>query len=445
MSDLGPDDVAPNAPNAPHAPHAPSATPVAEKPWYRRLGPGLLAGASDADPSNVAVYAQAGSQFGFNMLWMIVVTLPMMVAVQLASAFVGRSNRQGLVAGIREHFSDRLAKALIVMVALVNVVNVGADLAAMGDATALVVGGRSYWYAPVYGIVSLALQMTLSYERYSRWLKWMTLGLIAYVVELGFVHVDWGNLLHALVLPQIAFTHAYATTAVAVLGTTLSPYLFVWQAALEVEETAAEARNGDTACSPGTRRAAERRITFDTWTGMIVTNAVSFCIMVIGAAVFFTRGRHDIGSTAQAAEALRPLAGEAAFLVFAFGIVGCGLLSIPAFAGSAAYGCAEAWRFREGLNEPVRRAPAFYAVLALCVIAGIGFCFSPIDPIKALYWSAVLNGVAAVPMLVLVMLLAKKRAASGQPGSGIVARTLGWLAVALMVVAVVTMFVDVLS
>ncbi|AQQ31151.1 divalent metal cation transporter [Burkholderia cenocepacia] len=420
---------------------AAEAPPAAAKPWYRRLGPGLLAGASDADPSNVAVYAQAGSQFGFNMLWMIVVTLPMMVAVQLASAFIGRRNREGLVAGIRQHYSERVAKTLIGMVVIVNVVNVGADLAAMGDATALVVGGRSYWYAPLYGIASLALQVMLSYERYARWLKWMTLGLIAYVLELGFVHVDWGDLLHAIVLPHIAFTHDYATTAVAVLGTTLSPYLFVWQAALEVEETTAEQQNGER----NSRRETEQRITFDTWTGMIVTNAVSFCIMVIGAAVFFAHGRHDIGSTAQAAEALRPIAGEAAFVVFAFGIVGCGLLAIPAFAGSAAYGCAEAWRFREGLNEPVRRAPAFYTVLALCVIVGIAICFSPIDPIRALYWSAVLNGVAAVPMLVLVMLLSQKRDAAGQPGSGPVSKVFGWLAVALMAVSVVTMIVDVLT
>ncbi|ABK13194.1 divalent metal cation transporter [Burkholderia orbicola] len=420
---------------------AAEAPPAAAKPWYRRLGPGLLAGASDADPSNVAVYAQAGSQFGFNMLWMIVVTLPMMVAVQLASAFIGRRNREGLVAGIRQHYSERVAKTLIAMVVIVNVVNVGADLAAMGDATALVVGGRSYWYAPLYGIASLALQVMLSYERYARWLKWMTLGLIAYVLELGFVHVDWGDLLHAIVLPHIAFTHDYATTAVAVLGTTLSPYLFVWQAALEVEETTAEQQNGER----NSRRETEQRITFDTWTGMIVTNAVSFCIMVIGAAVFFAHGRHDIGSTAQAAEALRPIAGEAAFLVFAFGIVGCGLLAIPAFAGSAAYGCAEAWRFREGLNEPVRRAPAFYTVLALCVIVGIAICFSPIDPIRALYWSAVLNGVAAVPMLVLVMLLSQQRDAAGQPGSGPVSKVFGWLAVALMAVSVTTMIVDVLT
>ncbi|WP_321923075.1 Nramp family divalent metal transporter [Burkholderia sp. BCC1998] len=430
--------------DTPAATTDPAAT-TAAKPWYRRLGPGLLAGASDADPSNVAVYAQAGSQFGFHMLWMIVITLPMMVAVQLAAAFIGRANREGLVAGIREQFSSRLAKALIVMVVIVNVVNVGADLAAMGDATALVAGGRSYWYAPVYGIASLALQVLLSYERYARWLKWMTFGLLAYVLELGFVHIDWRGLLHAIVLPHIAFRHDYATTAVAVLGTTLSPYLFVWQAALEVEETQAERRNGDTACTPRARRETGRRITFDTWTGMIVTNAVSFCIMVIGAAVFFSHGKHDIGSTAQAAEALRPIAGEAAFVVFAFGIVGCGLLAIPAFAGSAAYGCAEAWRFREGLNEPVRRAPAFYAVLAGCVIVGIAICFSPVDPIKALYWSAVLNGVAAVPMLVLVMLLSQRRDAAGQPGSGIASKVFGWLAVALMAASVVVMAADMLN
>ncbi|WAS58329.1 divalent metal cation transporter [Burkholderia ambifaria] len=444
MNDLRGDDASREAGAGAGTAAAATAAPAA-KPWYRRLGPGLLAGASDADPSNIAVYAQAGSQFGFHMLWMTIVALPMMVAVQLASAFIGRTNREGLVAGIRKQFSDRLAKGLIVMIVIVNVINVGADLAAMGDATALVAGGRSYWYAPVYGLGSLALQVLLSYERYARWLKWMTLGLLAYVLELGFVHIDWRNLLHALVLPHVAFTHEYATTAVAVLGTTLSPYLFVWQAALEVEETQAERRNGDTACAPGARRETERRVTFDTWTGMIVTNAVSFCIMVIGAAVFFTHGKHDIGSTAQAAEALRPIAGEAAFLVFAFGIVGCGLLAIPAFAGSAAYGCAEAWRFREGLNEPVRRAPAFYSVLAACVLVGIAICFSPVNPIKALYWSAVLNGIAAVPMLVLVMLLSQRRDAAGQPGSGIVSKLFGWLAVTLMVASVVLMTVDMLS
>ncbi|MDS0794352.1 Nramp family divalent metal transporter [Burkholderia pseudomultivorans] len=435
MSSARPDD----------APPPTDTTAPDRQPWYRRLGPGLLAGASDADPSNVAVYAQAGSQFGYNMLWMIVVTLPMMVAVQVASACIGRANRQGLIAGIREHFSDRVAKTLIVMVAIVNVVNVGADLAAMGDATALVIGGHSYWYAPVYGLASLALQVTLSYERYARWLKWMTFGLLAYVLELGFVQVDWHGALHAIVLPQIAFTHAYATTAVAVLGTTLSPYLFVWQAALEVEEAQAERRNSDTARACAPRDAQARRIRFDTWSGMIVTNAVSFCIMVVGAAVFFAHGRHDIGSTAQAAEALRPIAGEAAFVVFALGIVGCGLLAIPAFAGSAAYGCAEAWRFREGLNEPVRRAPAFYAVLALCVAVGIAICFSPVDPIRALYWSAVLNGIAAVPMLVMVMLLSARRGADGQAGQGIVSTCFGWLAVALMAAAVVTMIVDMLT
>ncbi|MDR9051885.1 NRAMP family divalent metal transporter [Burkholderia multivorans] len=427
------------------APPADDTAKPAPLPWYRRLGPGLLAGASDADPSNVAVYAQAGSQVGFNMLWMIVVTLPMMVAVQIASACIGRSNREGLIACIRQHYSARAAKALIALVVIVNVVNVGADLAAMGDATALVVGGRSYWFAPVYGIVSLALQVTMSYERYARWLKWLTFALLAYVVELAFVHVDWPHALHALVLPQIAFSHAYATTAVAVLGTTLSPYLFVWQAALEVEEAQAAQRNGASASDTALCDRQAQRIRVDTWAGMVVTNAVSFCIMVVGAAVFYARGEHDIASTAQAAEALRPIAGEAAFLVFAFGIVGCGLLAIPAFAGSAAYGCAEAWRFREGLNEPVRRAPAFYTVLTLCVVVGIAICFSPIDPIRALYWSAVLNGVAAVPMLVMVMLLSARRGVDGRPGTGIVSKCFGWLAVALMAVAVVTMVVDMVA
>lgn len=429
------------------APMPPDDAPMAEgrtrarrdrdaRPWYRRLGPGLLAGASDDDPSSIAVYAQAGSQFGFHLLWLPVVVLPMMVAVQLAAACVGRGRyREGVVAAIRRHYSARLAKTLIAMVVIVNVVSVGADLSAMGDATALVAGGRSYWYAAVYGVALLALQMTLSYERYARWLKWMTLGLFAYVLELGFVQVDWGQLARSLVAPRIEFTRAYATTVVAVLGTTISPYLFVWQAALEVEETEREPHDEPVA-------ACERQMAFDTWAGMLVATGVAFCIMVIGAAVFFAHGRHDIGTTAQAADALRPIAGNAASVVFALGIVGCGLLAVPAFAGSAAYGCAEAWRFREGLSQPVRRAPAFYAVLGLCIALGVAICFSPINPVRALYWSAVLNGVAAVPMLVMVMRLSGRPDVVGRLRNGRVLRALGWLAVVLMAAAVGVMCVD---
>jgi NRAMP (natural resistance-associated macrophage protein)-like metal ion transporter len=439
-------DLRPPTQSDTNAPPASTAAPAPADsgPWYKRLGPGLLTGASDDDPSGIAVYVQAGSQFGLNMLWMTIVTLPMMVAVQLASAHVGRDNRAGLIAGIREHYSASLAKGLIVLVVIVNIVNVGADLAAMGDATALVVGGRSFWFATAFGVVSLVLQVTMSYERYARWLKWMTLSLAAYVLELAFEHTDWTGVARSLVMPQIAFTHAYATTAVAVLGTTISPYLFVWQAALEVEEARVdERRNGGAASdSPRQLRAHGRRMKFDTWIGMLVSNVVAFSIMVVGATVFFARGQNGIATTAQAAEALRPIAGPAASLLFALGIVGSGLLAIPSFAGSAAYGCAEAWRFRKGLDQPVGRAPAFYAVLALCIVLGVAICFSPIDPIKALYWSAVLNSVAAVPMLVMVMLLSSRRDVARPLRNGMLLNLGGWAAVVLMAIAVSVMFAD---
>lgn len=417
-------------------------------PWYRRLGPGLLTGASDDDPSGIATYAQAGSQFGFAMLWLTVVTLPLMVAVQLASAHVGRGDREGLIAAIRRYYGAPLAKTLVVLVALVNVANVGADLSAMGDATALLVGGKSYWFALAYGAGMFALQVRLPYPRYARYLKWLSIALFAYVIEVALVDVDWAAVAHALVAPRIAFSHEYATTAVAVLGTTISPYLFVWQAALEVEEIAQERRAGTSAGASrksSTSRGQGRRILIDTWVGMLASNVVAFCIMLTASAVFFAHGVHDIATTRQAAKTLEPIAGRAAFLLFACGIVVSGLLAIPAFASSAAYGFAEAWRFRASMNAPLARAPLFYAVIGACLAVGVALCFSPINPIKALYWSAVLNGVAAVPMLAMVMRLASRRDVVGRLTNGIVLNMLGWSATALMAVAVGVMVFDLVS
>lgn len=414
------------------------AAPGKPRPWYRRLGPGLLAGSADDDPGGIAVYSQAGSQFGFQMLWLIALALPLMVAVQIASARIGRGACAGLLASVREHGGARLAKCLAAGIALVSLINVGADLSAMGGATALAAGGHAAVYAAVYGLGMLAALVRLPYARHARVMKWLTLTMLAYAIEVALVDIDWSEAGRALLHPRIVFSHDYATTAVAVLGTTISPYLFVWQAALEHEQHKTPARAESTA------RHERRRITLDTWAGMLISSAVAICIMLVGAAVFHAHGQTSISGTEQAASALRPIAGRAAALVFTLGVVGCGLLAVPAYAASAAYGIVDAWRLRGGLDAPTRHAPVFYGAIGACLMAGIGFAASGVDPIRALYWSAVLNGVAAVPMLVLLLRLAARGQVVGRLRSGMLVIGLGWIAVALMVLAVGFMLVDLL-
>lgn len=372
--------------------------------WYWWFGFGLFVGVFDVDLSNVVVYVQVGSQFGFNMLWMIVVMLLMMVVVQFVLVFIGCINCEGFVVGICEMFFECFVKGLIVMVVIVNVVNVGVDFVVMGDVMVFVVGGCSYWYVLVYGLVLFVLQVLMFYECYVCWFKWMMFGLFVYVIEFGFVYVDWGNLLYVIVLLYILFMYDYVMIVVVVFGMMLSFYLFVWQVVFEVEEIQVECCNGDMLCVLGVCCEIEQCIMFDMWIGMVVINVVLFCIMVIGVVVFFVYGWYDIGSIVQVVEVLWLIVGEVVFLVFVFGIVGCGLFVIFVFVGSVVYGCVEVWWFCEGLNELVWCVFVFYMVLVLCVIVGIVICFSLIDLICVLYWSVVFNGVVVVLMFVLVML-----------------------------------------
>ncbi|MBN9096103.1 NRAMP family divalent metal transporter [Pandoraea pnomenusa] len=408
--------------------------------FLQRLGPGLLTGVADDDPSGIGTYLQSGAQFGHQVLWSAVVTVPLMVCIQLASAHIGSGTGHGILREVRKHYSARIATSLALLIVIANIINVGADLAAMGDAASVTLGGPNYAYALLFAGLTLFLQIRLKYEAYARYLKWLTLALFTYVANLFVVHTDWHAAMRAVVWPRITPTREYATTLVAILGTTISPYLFVWQSALEVEEIKA---NGDAhARGDATAQAKTeaRRILSDTWVGMLTSNFIAVCIMVTAASAFFGHGVHQIESTRQAAHALAPVAGKSAILLFATGMIGCGLLAIPSLTGSAAYALTGALRLPGGMSQTPRSAGTFYAVIVVCTVLGALLCFSPISPVKALYWSAVINGVAAVPCMVMVMSLSSRRAVVGKMVNARAVTIGGWFATALMAVCVVVMF-----
>ncbi|VVE60035.1 Divalent metal cation transporter MntH [Pandoraea captiosa] len=405
----------------------------------RRLGPGLLTGVADDDPSGIGTYTQAGSQFGYHVLWSAVVTVPLMVCIQVASAHIGRGAGRGILAEVRRHYSRKIATTMAVLIILANVINVGADLAAMGDAASILLGGANYWYAVLFAAITLTLQIRLKYEAYARYLKWLTLALFAYIANLFVLHTDWPTALHAVVWPTITPTKEYATTLVAILGTTISPYLFVWQSALEVEEIEARDSEQPIKQAANQRKAQETRILADTWIGMLTSNVVALCIMMTAAAAFFVHGVHNVESTSQAASALTPVAGKAATLLFSLGLIGCGMLAIPSLTGSAAYALTGALKLPSGMSKTPRTAGTFYAVIGLCTVLGAIVCFSPINPIKALYWSAVINGVVAVPCMVIVMLLSSREAVVGKMTNSRAVSIGGWVATALMTVSVAVM------
>ena len=407
--------------------------------WFRKLGPGLVTGAADDDPSGIATYSQAGARFGFDTLWSLVLTYPLMVAVQMICARIGAASGQGLASNMRQHHSRWLLLPLVCLLCLANIINIGADISAMGQAGVLLFGGPSYPYILAFGVVSLVLQIAVPYQRYVNYLKWLTLVLFAYVATVFIESVAWSKVALHVFFPQWQWRPEYITTVVAIFGTTISPYLFFWQASQEVEEQ--HARTGWKALrdQPERAEAGLRRIRFDTLVGMGVSNAVGFCIVLSAATALHLHGITAIENSAEAAAALRPVAGDAAFGVFSLGIIGTGLLALPVLAGSAAYAVAGAMQWPNGLGLEWREAPAFYRVIAGCTLTGIVLAFAPVDPMKALFWSAVINGVVAVPLMVVVMRLATHREIMGGLRLGRGMSCLGWLATALMTVAAATM------
>ncbi len=395
-----------------------------------------MTGAADDDPSGIVTYTQAGAQFGTSMVWTVFLSLPFMIAIQLVSARIGRVTGKGVAANLREHTPKWFLLCMVLLLVAANTINIAADIAAMGDALQLVLGGRAHLYSAIVGVVTVLLQVFVPYRRLAPLLKWLTLTLFAYVVAIFTVQVPWGQVLRDLVLPRLQWTSAYWMTIVAVLGTTISPYLFFWQASQEVEEL--RLRGGQRG-SDQQVRGDLRRIKQDTVIGMVFSNSIAFLVMVLGAVVLHAAGITDVQSAAQAAQALRPLAGEFAFALFAGGIIATGLLAVPVLASSAAYAVAETFDWPDGLERQWFEAKRFYAIIAVATLVGTGLDFTSIDSMKALYWSAVINGVVAVPIMAGLMLLACKKEVMGSFTAGRKTRWFGWLGTSVMAAAVLMM------
>jgi len=410
-----------------------------EQSWLEKLGPGLITGAADDDPSGIATYSQAGAQFGFNMLWTVLFTYPLMVGIQVVSARIGRVSGHGLATNIRRHYPAWLLYGVVGLLLVANTVNIAADISAMGEALKLVVGGPAQVYAVAFGVVSLLLQVFVPYRRYVRILKWLTLSLLAYVATAFVVHIPWARVLVSALAPHLSWKPGYVTTVVAVFGTTISPYLFFWQASQEVEDQLADPRAQPLIRAPRQARANLRRIKIDTYIGMGFSNLVAFFIILTTALTLNLHGITDIQTSAQAAAALRPIAGEFAFVLFSAGIIGTGLLAIPVLAGSSAYAMAGAFKWKNSLERVPMSAKRFYGIIAVSTLIGIALGFTAIDPIKALYWSAVINGVISVPIMALMMLMAARSEIMGRFVITRGLKRLGWLATLMMAAAVLAM------
>ena len=410
--------------------------------FLRHVGPGIITGAADDDPSGIATYTQAGAQFGTGLLWTVFLSLPFMIAIQLVSARIGRVTGKGVAANLREHTPRPFLMAMVLLLVVANTINIAADIAAMGEALQLVVGGGAHFHAVVFGVVTVMLQVFVPYRKLAPILKWLTLFLFAYVIAAFLVDVPWGQVLHDLVVPKLQWTSGYWMMIVALLGTTISPYLFFWQASQEVEELRLHGKGRGTDAKV---RSDLKRVKRDTFMGMFFSNAVAFFIMLLGGVVLYVAGIRDVTTAAQAAQALRPLAGDFAFLLFAGGIIATGMLAVPVLASSAAYAVAEAFDWTEGLERQWYEAKRFYAIIAIATLVGTGLDFTPIDPMKALYWSAVINGVVAVPIMVGMMLLASKKKVMGAFTSGPKTRWFGWGGVAVMGFAVLMMLLNLLK
>lgn len=409
-------------------------------PLLKQLGPGLVTGAADDDPSGIATYSQAGAQFGYGLLWSVLLTTPLMIAIQVVSARIGRVTGHGVAANIREHFPRPVLYFIVSLLLFANTVNIAADLGAMGEALVLVTGGSGSLYIVFFALVSLTLQIFIPFPRYAPILKVLTLALFAYVGTVLIVHTPLEALRH-IIVPEVSLDPRYVSMLVAVLGTTISPYLFFWQASQEMEEQRATPGHEPLREAPEQARAHLHRIKVDTYIGMTYSNAIALCIMLTTAATLHQAGATQIDSAAQAAEALRPLAGNFAFALFAAGIIGTGLLAVPILAGSAAYAVAETFRWPIGLGLTLAEARGFYAIIAAATVLGVAIDLSGIDSIKALIVAAILNGIVSVPIMAILMVLATKREVMGDFVVRRRLKALGWLATAVMAAAVLAMFV----
>jgi len=405
-----------------------------------RLGPGLITGVADDDPSGIATYSQAGAQFGLNMLWTMPLAYPLMSAIQIVCAQIGRVTGKGLAANIKTAFPPIVLKGVVLLLLIANTLNIAADVAAMGEVAELVSGFDRHLMTAVFVIVTLLLQIFVPYHRYVSFLKWLTLSLLAYAAVLFTIDVPWSEVALRTVWPKLTLNFSAATVVVGIFGTTISPYLFFWQASEEVEDL--HASSGTSLLqNPGAASAELRRIQWDTWSGMLYSDLTAYFIILATAVTLNVSGITDIETAAQAASALRPLAGDFAFLLFALGILGVGLIGVPVLAGSAAYALAEAMGWQSGLERKAQDARGFYGVIAASVLAGLFIQYSPISPMKALFWSAVINGIVAVPLMVVILLIASRKSVMGAFTSSRPVLVLGWIGTAIMGLAAILMLV----
>ncbi len=418
-----------------------TASPASSSNLTRRVGPGVITGAADDDPSGIATYSQAGAQAGFGLLWTVVLTWPLMVAVQSVSARIGRVTGRGLAANMCRVFPRPVVLALVSLLFVANTINIGADLAAMGASVSLLFGGGQTLFTVMFAVASLLAIVFIPYSRYVGILKWLTFSLFAYVGVVFSAHIDWRAVGLGAIFPRFDLDAKTLMLVVAILGTTISPYLFFWQSSQEVEDEEGDPSAGPLKTHPDEAPLQLARINWETGIGMAVSNLVAFFIILTTAATLNANGLTDIASTQQAAEALKPIAGEAAFLLFSLGIVGTGLLAVPVLAASAAYAVGETRDWTIGLECKPRDARPFYGVIVAAILIGLGVALLPIDPIKALIWSAVLNGVIVVPIIAAMMVVAARREVMGTFVAAPWQHVLGWLTAVLMAAAAVAMFV----
>ena len=408
---------------------------------FRALGPGLITGAADDDPSGIATYSQAGAQFGFSITWTLLFTYPLMTVIQEISARIGRTTGKGIAANIRNHYSNAVLQCVVFLLVIANTINIGADLGAMADALRLLIGGPIFVYVFSFATLCATLEVFIRYSRYVSVLKWLTFALFAYFGTVMAVKVPWAEAARGFFIPTVSSNAEFWTVVVAIFGTTISPYLFFWQASQEVEEIKNVAARKPLVKSPEQGTDAIERIKVDTYIGMAFSNLVALAIMVTTAATLHAAGTTDIQTSSQAAEALKPIAGSFAFAIFAMGVVGTGLLAIPVLAGSAAYAVGEAFKWPIGLDRKPKKTRAFYATIVIATLCGIAITLSPLDPIKALFWSAVINGVVAVPVMAMMMFISSNKRIMGKFVVTGILRAVGWLATGIMAAASIGMVV----
>jgi NRAMP (natural resistance-associated macrophage protein)-like metal ion transporter len=399
-----------------------------------------VTGSSDDDPSGIATYSQVGAQFGYAMLWTMLLTYPLMAAIQETCARVGQVTGGGLAANLRRYYPRPLLYGVIALVLVANVFNLGADIGAMSAAAGLLVPGKAWAYVIALGLGSLLLQIFIPYATYAQYLKWLTLSLFAYVATVFYVHLSWSEVIDATLIPRVAWNKACLTGLIAVLGTTISPYLFFWQASQEVEEVNNHDAEKPLKKAPSQATTQLARIRVDTYIGMGLSNIVAYFIILTTAATLHAHGITDVVTSAQAAQALAPLAGPWAERLFACGIIGTGLLAMPVLAGSAAYAIGEAWRWPASLKKKPHQAPAFYMTIVVATVAGIGLAFLRIDPIRALFWAAVLNGILAAPLMAVILHMARSQRVMSKFIIPRYLRVAGWAATLLMFGASLGMF-----